>query len=91
MSAGPRPVPDTLYTKSGCPLCDEAKATIAAAARRHAIALEEVDIEGDLALFDLYRCEVPVVFVAREKRFFGHVAPALLDKALRQAAAEVDE
>ncbi len=79
--SGP-PVAVTIYTKRDCPLCDEAKEVLAAAGRRHALEVAWVDIAGDPELEALYGLEVPVVFVAGRKRFFGHVSPALLEKAI---------
>jgi glutaredoxin len=51
----------TLYTRAGCHLCEDAKATVMAARRRVEFEYEEVDIDRDAALRQLYNEEVPVV------------------------------
>jgi glutaredoxin len=43
----------TLYTREGCHLCDEAKATM----------LREIDIDDDADLRAMYNDSVPVIFV----------------------------
>jgi glutaredoxin len=59
----------TLYTKSGCCLCDDAKEQIRAARRRVDFAYREVDIESDPALFERHRFDVPVVEVDGRRAF----------------------
>jgi glutaredoxin len=59
----------TLYTKSGCCLCDEAKAQIRAARARVEFAYREVDIESDPALFEAHRNDIPVVEVDGRRAF----------------------
>ena len=52
----------TLYRKqAGCGLCDEAAALLGPIAARLGLALEEVDITADPALFDRYQFDIPVV------------------------------
>ena len=59
----------TLYTKPGCHLCEEAKQNIAAAACAEDYLFEEITIETDPALFNLYRTEIPVIFINDEEAF----------------------
>ena len=57
----------TLYTRPGCHLCDEMKATIARAARDTPLTLVEVDISTDPDLEARYGLEIPVLFVEGKK------------------------
>jgi glutaredoxin len=59
----------TLYTKSGCCLCDEAKEQIRAARERLDFAYREVDIESDRALFERHRFDIPVIEVDGRRAF----------------------
>jgi len=59
----------TLYTRTGCCLCDEAKHTLAAARRRADFDYEEVDIDTDAALLSRYNDEVPVIAINGAKAF----------------------
>ena len=53
----------TLYTRSGCCLCDTAKG-ILLEAREHAdFDYQEIDIDGDEKLRQLYNEEVPVIAI----------------------------
>ncbi len=52
-----------LYTKPGCHLCDEAKAQIRAADCAELYELEEVNIETDPALMELYGTKIPVITI----------------------------
>src|SRR5256885_505163 len=55
----------TLYTKSGCHLCELAESTLAAIQRRHPFTLLRRDIAEDPADFELYKHDVPVILVNR--------------------------
>ena len=59
----------TLYTRRGCHLCDEAKKVIAFARRTAAFDYEELDIDTDVGLQQLYNEEVPVVAIDGAKAF----------------------
>jgi glutaredoxin len=59
----------TLYTRQGCCLCDDAKRALAEARGKAAFALEEVDIDRDPALRQLYNDEVPVIAINGVKAF----------------------
>ena len=65
-----------LYTKAGCHLCDEARAHLEDLAADHDVALEEIDIRGDLALFERYRYRIPVIAVDGVERLEGQIAAA---------------
>ena len=58
-----------LYTRPGCHLCDDMKATIQRVARASPdpIAIEEIDISSDPELERRYGEEIPVLFVEGRK------------------------
>lgn len=55
----------TLYTRPGCHLCEEAKATL----RRLELAFDEVNIELDDALHARYLERIPVLALDGEELF----------------------
>jgi len=64
-AAGPRDV--TLYTRSGCHLCEEAKRAIAPLLAEFGARLLEVDIDADPILRERYTDDVPVIFLGARK------------------------
>jgi glutaredoxin len=58
-----------LYSRPGCHLCEEMKATIARAAQAAGadVAIDEVDISTDAALEARYGLEIPVLEVDGRK------------------------
>ena len=65
-----------LYTKAGCHLCDEARAHLEDLAADQNVVLEEIDIRGNLALFERYRYRIPVIAVDGVERLEGQIAAA---------------
>ena len=59
----------TLYTRTGCCLCDDAKQVIAAARRHADFDYAEIDIDANPDLVRLYDHEVPVITIDRRKAF----------------------
>jgi len=59
--------PLTIYSRPGCHLCDEMKATVARVARTIPLALEDIDISTDPALEARYGVEIPVLMVDGKK------------------------
>ncbi|HEV3201302.1 MAG TPA: glutaredoxin family protein [Bryobacteraceae bacterium] len=59
----------TLYTRTGCCLCDDAKRVLIEARRRADFDYEERDIDADPELRRLYNDEVPVIAINRVKAF----------------------
>jgi glutaredoxin len=57
----------TLYTRSGCHLCEEAKSAIAPLLREFRAMLREINIDEDPALKELYGSDVPVIFLGGRK------------------------
>ena len=58
-----------LYTRSGCHLCDEVKATLARLAPRGGFTWREVDVDSDPDLQRQFTDQVPVVFIDGKKAF----------------------
>jgi glutaredoxin len=59
----------TLFTRTGCCLCDDAKRVLLEARRRADFDYEELDIDADPELRRLYNDEVPVIAINRVKAF----------------------
>lgn len=81
--AGPLDV--TLYTRCGCHLCEEAKASIAPLLREFGARLREVDIDVDSDLRARYGEEVPVIFLGSRKVAKYRVDLAQFRQQLEQA------
>jgi len=76
-----------LYSKPECHLCDEAKAVLNRLRSEVPFTLRVVDIRTDPALYERYREEIPVVWIAGRKAFKYRVDPdrfcALVNRASR--------
>lgn len=57
----------TLFTKAGCGLCDEIKASLDALRPTYPHQLAEVDITQDSDLFTKYRHAIPVVQIGEHE------------------------
>jgi glutaredoxin len=68
----------TLYGRPGCHLCDDARVVLERVRAGTPFALEEVDIEGDDALFKRYLERIPVVALDGEELFDHFVDEAAL-------------
>lgn len=83
-AAGPLDV--TLYTRTGCHLCDEAKAAIGPLLREFGAVLREVDIDADEVLRQRYTNDVPVIFLGPRKAAKHCVELAQFRRQLAEAA-----
>ncbi len=72
----------TLYTRSGCELCDEMEATINKELPHFEARLIRVEIGGDPELEARFGQEVPVLFVNDRKAFKYRCSPRELRKRL---------
>jgi thiol-disulfide isomerase/thioredoxin len=72
----------TLYSRSGCHLCDEMKAIIERVARSFPLALETVDISTDPQLEGLYGHEIPVLMIDGKKAAKYRITEAELRRQL---------
>jgi glutaredoxin len=57
----------TVYTKTGCHLCEKAKSAIAPLLREFHASLREIDIENDPTLTQRFGCDIPVIYIGRRK------------------------
>ena len=78
------PGPVTLYTRAGCPLCDEARALLDTLAERLGFSIEAVDVDADLELRARYNYAVPVIAAAGEEVARAPIRAAALEAALRE-------
>ena len=76
----------TLYTRTGCHLCDEARLVIERVCAELDEEYAEVDIDTDPALVARFNDEVPVTFVDGRQHDFWRVDPARLRAALTTGA-----
>jgi glutaredoxin len=78
----------SVYTASGCHLCEAALDVVEGVRRDIEFELRVVDIGGDPALEAAYRELLPVVEIDGERAFTWFVDPeALRDRLLRPGAA----
>ncbi|HEV7859110.1 MAG TPA: glutaredoxin family protein [Pyrinomonadaceae bacterium] len=71
-----------LYTRPGCHLCREAKQEMLAANCANQYELEEVNINDDPALVQLYDTEIPVITINGIKAFKYRLTAAAFKKAV---------
>jgi glutaredoxin len=76
----------TLYTRTRCCLCDDAKQVISSARRHADFDYAEIDIDSDPDLVRLYGQEVPVITINRRKTFKYRVD---IHEFLKKLAASV--
>ena len=76
-----------LYTRPGCHLCEEAKAEMLAAGCLDEYVLEEVNIDVDAALKELYGWEIPVVFINGRKAFKYRLTAEEFKRKLRRLSS----
>ncbi len=69
--------PVIIYTRSNCPLCDEAKHFVERERSRLGFPLQLLDIDADARLNERYGDCVPVVEIAGRERFRGRINPVL--------------
>jgi glutaredoxin len=75
----------TLYTRPGCHLCEDAADMLERLARRFAIEVEEVNILGDVDLYERYKHSIPVIVVAGGPTLSAPIRPGELEEALAEA------
>ena len=75
-----------IYSRPGCHLCDEAKASMASAGCDDDFTLEEVNIDEDPELKGLYQYDIPVVLINGIKAFKHRVDPKEFKRKLRRIA-----
>lgn len=77
----------TIYSKPGCHLCDEMKATISlVVTSRPDITVDEVDISTDPALVERYGLEIPVLMIEGRKIAKYRISEEELTKRLAKSS-----
>jgi glutaredoxin len=75
----------TLYTRTGCHLCEEAKAVIDPMLGEFGATLREVNIDDDAELTRRYGTDIPVVFIGARKAAKHRVDPVKFRRQLKDA------
>ena len=77
------PLPVTLYTRSDCHLCEDARALLDTLGEELGFVVEAVDIDGEAELRARYNEAVPVVAVAGEEIARAPIRAGALEAVLR--------
>lgn len=76
----------TIFSKPGCHLCDEMKATVHRVLSTYSngasIAVDEIDISNDAALLEQYGLEIPVLLIDGKKAAKYRVSEADLTRMI---------
>lgn len=64
-----------IYSRPGCHLCDEAKASILSAGCAEYFTLEEINIESAPELLSKYKYDIPVITIDGVEAFKHRVDP----------------
>lgn len=80
LAAGPRDI--TLYSRTGCHLCEQAKKMIAPMLSEFGATLREVNIEEDAVLEERYGWDIPIIFIGARKAAKHRVDPAQFRRQL---------
>lgn len=74
----------TLYTREGCHLCEDAKTALISLDAEFDVILDEVDITTDVAIFEQYKYDIPVMIINGTIKLEAHIDA----KKIRRALAE---
>lgn len=74
----------TVYSRQGCPLCDDLVLDLELALRGQSAGFEIVDIDSDPALVEKYQLKIPVLCAGDTELCFGRLDPTALASALAQ-------
>jgi glutaredoxin len=80
-----QPIQVTMYTRTGCHLCEEAWHLLLELGRRFPLHLAKVDVDAEPELIRLHGERVPVIAVNGKVCCWGRINRALLERALRRA------
>ena len=64
-----------IYSRPGCHLCDEAKASLQNAGCNDQFTLEEINIESDNQLLTKYKYDIPVITIDGVETFIHRLTP----------------
>jgi glutaredoxin len=82
VSPAPRPLRRvTFYTKAGCHLCEQAEELLEDL-DEYDVQLTKIDITEDLAIFERYKYEIPVIVVEGGGTVGGRISAEALRRAL---------
>jgi glutaredoxin len=73
-----------LYTRNRCPLCDKAKVILLGLQDQYKFSIEEVDIERDDHLTEMYGLMIPVIELDGEEIQYGQIDKHLISKRLQE-------
>lgn len=73
----------TLYTRTNCPLCDEAKLMLQLVQEDFPVDYIEIDIESDDRLHEKYMLMIPVLEKDNEVLLYGNIGYVDLLEALK--------
>lgn len=76
-----------IYSKSKCPLCDDAKRVLMEVQQRFSFEWTEVNIESDPSLYERYRYDVPLVMIDGRPAFKHRVDAERLHERLSRNSA----
>ena len=76
----------TMYTRTGCHLCEEAKTAITPLLKEFGATVREIDIEGDATLMQRFGCDIPVIYIGRKKAAKHRVNLEQFRRQLQDAA-----
>ena len=83
-----RPIRITLYSRPGCHLCDDMKASVVRVSSSVPLLLDEIDISTDEQLEELYGLEIPVLMVEGKKVAKYRITEGELRRVLTARAGE---
>ena len=76
----------TFYTRPGCHLCEQAEELLTDLRLDYDVHVTSIDITTDLAIFERYKYEIPVVVVEGGGTVAGRIDERLLRRALSAGA-----
>jgi glutaredoxin len=79
----------TIYTKTGCHLCAEAKTAITPLLNEFGATVREIDIEGDATLTQRFGCDIPVIYIGRKKAAKHRVNLQQFRRQLQEAREKI--
>ena len=86
----PAPILLELYTKPGCPLCDELKAELARARVPEPYELRELNVEEDPALRARFGLSIPVLAIAGRVAFKGRMDARDFERKFARRVRELE-
>jgi glutaredoxin len=78
-----------LYSRPGCHLCEEAKATIEAVRRGDEFTLDEVNIESHPELLSRYQYDIPVIAINGVETFMHRVDPEEFREVIGRRSTQI--